>query len=204
MIQNIVCDMGMVLLDHDPLLPCLRHVGDRAVAQRLCDELFWHPEWKQLIDGGVMTEKEYLPLVQARLETPELKALAAEILKDWYLDALFPKSGMEKLIGGLLDRGYRLYILSNAGYSFHDFSYKIKHLERFSGILVSAEEKLLKPDPAIYLRLCEKFHLKPEECLFIDDLQANIEGARSVGMTGYCFEDGNVARLSAYLDALER
>lgn len=204
MIRNIVCDMGMVLLDHDPLLPCLRHAGDRAVAQRLCDELFWHPQWKQMIDGGLMTEKEYLPLAQARLETPELKALAAEILKDWHVDGLYPKSGMDTLTGELLDKGYRLYILSNAGYCFHDFSYKIKHLERFSGVLVSAEEKLLKPDPAIYLRLLEKFRLAPEECLFIDDLQANIDGAQSVGMTGYCYLDGDIARLRAYLDALER
>ena len=53
MIRNIVFDMGMVLLDHDPLLPCIRHAG-RERAQALCDGIFWHPEWMELLDGGVM------------------------------------------------------------------------------------------------------------------------------------------------------
>ena len=47
MIRNIVFDMGMVLLDHDPLLPCIRHAG-RERAQALCDGIFWHPEWMEL------------------------------------------------------------------------------------------------------------------------------------------------------------
>ena len=53
-----------------------------------------------------------------------MKRLVAEILNDWYLDALYPKSGMEAVQKDLLDRGFRLYVLSNAGYSFHKFSYK--------------------------------------------------------------------------------
>ena len=46
---------------------------------------------------------------------------------------------------------------------------------------------MLKPHAEIYERLCEKFDLKAEECLFVDDLQANIDGAKAVGMEGYCF-----------------
>ena len=146
MIRNIVFDMGMVLLDHDPLLPCIRHAG-RERAQALCDGIFWHPEWMELLDGGVMDEQAYIPRAQSRFEDPEMKRLVAEILNDWYLDALYPKSGMEAVQKDLLDRGFRLYVLSNAGYSFHKFSYKIKHIDRFSGIMVSAEERP-QPFPA--------------------------------------------------------
>lgn len=201
MIRNIVFDMGMVLLDHDPLLPCIRHAG-RERAQALCDGIFWHPEWMELLDGGVMDEQAYIPRAQSRFEDPEMKRLVAEILNDWYLDALYPKSGMEAVQKDLLDRGFRLYVLSNAGYSFHKFSYKIKHIDRFTGIMVSAEERLMKPDPAIYRRLCDRFSLEASECLFIDDLPRNIEGAQKAGMNGYCFQDGDVARLRSFLEAL--
>ena len=136
MIRNIVFDMGMVLLDHDPLLPCIRHAGYEH-AQELCDAIFWHQEWGRMIDGGVMDEQGYVPYAQARLADPQLKRLVPEILSDWYLDALYPKSGMDAVQRELLERGFRLYILSNAGFSFHKFSYKIKHIDRFSGIMVS-------------------------------------------------------------------
>ena len=131
-----------------------------------------------------------------------MKRLVPEILSDWYLDALYPKSGMEAVQKDLLDRGFHLYVLSNAGFTFHKFSYKIKYIQQFSGIVVSAEERILKPDPAIYRRLCDRFSLEASECLFIDDLPRNIEGAQRIGMNGYCFQDGDVARLRAYLKDL--
>ena len=115
-----------------------------------------------------------------------------------------PLAGMEQLVADLHDRGYRLYILSNAGHRFRTYEYKLPHPEYLSGILVSAEERMIKPDPRIFLRLCDKFSLKPEECLFIDDSAANVQGAESTGMTGYCFADGDVARLRAYLDGLTK
>ena len=60
----------------------------------------------------------------------------------------------------------------------------------------------MKPDPAIYRRLCDRFSLEPSECLFIDDLPRNIRGAESIGMQGYCFQDGDAARLRSYLSSL--
>ena len=60
--------------------------------------------------------------------------------------------------------------------------------------MVSAEEKLLKPSLEIYQRLYEKFGLKPEECWFIDDSPANVEGAIYTGMGGSVFY-GDVPRL---------
>lgn len=100
-----------------------------------------------------------------------------EILSDWYLDALYPKEGMDLVQKDLLDRGIRLYILSNTGFTFHKFCYKIRYYDRFSGQILSCEERLMKPDPAIYRRLCDRFSLEPSECLFIDDLPAT-SGAR--------------------------
>jgi 2-haloacid dehalogenase len=70
---------------------------------------------------------------------------------------------------------------------------------RFRGILVSGEEKLLKPDPAIYFRALDRFRLKPAEALFVDDRLINVEGAQAVGMHAHLFTgaDDLRARLEA-------
>ena len=57
------------------------------------------------------------------------------------------------------------------------------------GGVMSYEVKCLKPDPAIYQSLFEKYHLKPEECVFIDDNAANIDAAKKLGMKTILFQD---------------
>ena len=202
MIRNIVFDMGKVLLEYDPYQACYRHARNVEKALLLKAAIFDHPDWPAKIDGGLLYDEEYLLDVQDRLDAPELKALAAEVLSDWWLDSLFPKLGMKQLLESLLSKGYRLYVLSNCGYTFRKFEYKIPCVERFSGILVSAEELLLKPDKAVFQRLCDKFGLQMDECVFVDDLQKNVDGAIAAGMQGYCFADGNVEKLASYLDEL--
>ncbi len=202
MIRNIVFDMGMVLLIYNPMLSCLRHAGSEEEARRVYEAIFMAPEWVDGLDRGAITEEALLEAAQSRLDTPRLRRLAADVMADWHLDALWPKEGMDAVIESLLARGYRLYVLSNAGTRFHSYEYKIPHLKAFSGVLISAEERLLKPDPEIYRRLCDRFSLTAEECLFIDDVPRNVEGAEAVGMTGYCYADGDVKRLSAFLASI--
>ena len=57
---------------------------------------------------------------------------------------------------------------------------------------------MLKPDSEIYIRLLEKFGLKAEECLFIDDMEANTETAQELGWKTYCF-DGDVNKLKNHI-----
>ena len=202
MIRNIVFDMGKVLLEYDPYQACYRHAQNVEKALILKAAIFDHPDWPAKIDGGLLYDDEYLIDVQDRLDAPELKELAAKVLSDWWLDSLFPKQGMKQLLESLLEKGYRLYVLSNCGYTFRKFEYKIPCVEQFSGILVSAEELLLKPDVKIFERLCEKFDLQMGECVFVDDLQKNVDGAIKAGMQGYCFADGDVEKLAAYLNGM--
>lgn len=202
MIRNIVFDMGKVILEYEPMLACYRHARDWEKANRLCDAIFRTPEWWINVDGGLMTDIEYAADAQKRLDTPELKAMAADVLADWWHDGLFLKSGMDALIADLLNAKVNLYILSNVGYSFHAFSYKIPHFDRFSGAMISSEEKLRKPDPELFRRLCTRYGLKAEECLFVDDLDRNVEGAMSIGMQGHVFADGDVNRLRERLQNL--
>ena len=93
------------------------------------------------------------------------------------------------------DRGYGVYILSNYPVSYFEVHKAgFEFLKYTDGRVVSGYVKLLKPDPAIYRCLLEKYQLKAEECIFVDDLKANAEGACSVGIHGIQFisyEDAN-------------
>ena len=201
MLKNIVFDMGMVLLAWNPKQSCLRHCDTPERAERLHNLLFQSPEWAGCIDTGKMHIDEYLNLMLTR-SLEEDKPYIRKILSDYWIDALYPIAGMEELVKELLEKGYRLYLLSNVGYQYHDFSYKIIDIKRFSGVLLSCEQKMVKPDPAIYQRLCDLYGLKPEECLFVDDVEKNVQGARSIGMHALCF-DGTPACVEKEIQKLQ-
>lgn len=201
MIRNVVLDMGNVIRVYDPLRPCLRHAGNQAEAETLCQAIFLHPDWGKKVDGGLLTDMEYAKEVQKRLDSPRLQKLAEEVLSDWTVDGLAANPGMDVLIGDLLAAGLRVYVLSNAGYIFREVCRHFPCVDRYSGLMFSAEEKIRKPAPEIYTRLCERFGLEPQECLFADDMDVNVRAAESVGMQGYVFDcpDGLRARLGDVL-----
>lgn len=60
----------------------------------------------------------------------------------------------------------------------------------------------MKPQAEMYRHLYQRFGLRPETCLFIDDLPANAAGAQATGMQAYCYADGNLEKLKAALSAL--
>jgi putative hydrolase of the HAD superfamily len=202
MIHNIVFDMGGVLLDYHPLTTCLRLTDSPEEAQFFLKSVFQVPQWEREYDGGMVSDDEMLAIIQAPLATQAIKDKAAQIFREFHIDALTPFPRMEGVVRELRRRGFSLYLLSNTSLRYYRFKHFVPFIEDFQGVLLSAHELLLKPDPAIYRRFCEKFSLRPEECLFIDDRQANIDGALAVGMAGYCFQDGDTERLGTFLATL--
>ena len=63
----------------------------------------------------------------------------------------------------------------------------MRFLELLDGYILSFREKLIKPDPAIYQLLFDRFGLIPEECVFMDDTQANVDMAIQCGMHAFLF-----------------
>lgn len=199
MIKNIVFDMGMVLIDFAPMNVCRRFTDNEQDAAAVAAALFESDEWV-LVDRGALTEDELLKAAQERLETGAQKKAVAQCLLHWHDYALTPKKGMAQVVKMLKDKGYGVYLLSNTSMRIHAFKHIIPGIALFDGTVFSAEEKCGKPDREIYERLFNKYSLKPGECFFIDDVQANIDGAKSCGMAGYCFADGDVQRLRQTLD----
>lgn len=199
MIRNIVFDMGQVLIRWRPE-EILEHFDlSQEEKTMLLQELFWSPEWIAQ-DRGIITEADMIARVSARL--PEtLHATVEEVIKAWYVWHLTPMPGMAELVRKLKEKGYGIYLLSNASTALRGYFPRIPGSEYFDGLMVSAEEKLLKPQHEIYERLYERFGLVPEQCVFIDDSPANIEGAMLTGMQGIVFR-GDTERLLRELLAL--
>jgi putative hydrolase of the HAD superfamily len=96
------------------------------------------------------------------------------------------------------DAGFRLGILSNMGDGVLEYLRpRFSWLEQFDQLTWSCELGVVKPDPAIYLHTIKKLKVKPEQALFIDNLQKNIVGAEEVGLNAALFE--NVEQLQSDL-----
>lgn len=185
MIKNVIFDMGNVLLEYNPDV-CLEHFvekeEDRAVIKR---ELFEGPEWKEG-DLGYLTDAERFDGVSKRV--PERLHTALKRCATGWVMCMKPVSGAREFCSFVKENGYQIYVLSNASNSFYDYFPDFLPLDYFDGIVVSCDIHMIKPDIRIYEYLLEKYGLKPEECFFIDDMAANIEGAKRAGMNGAVFK----------------
>ena len=186
MIRNIVFDMGQVLLRFVPdyfLERCGVEGEDRGLLKR---EVYQSLEWARM-DRGSLTDEQAAELICRRL--PErLHETVHELIDRWDRPIL-PVEGMEELIAELKEKGYGIYLLSNASYRQHEYWPRVPASRCFDGTMVSADVKLVKPQPEIYRLLCDTFSLEPDECVFIDDAINNVEGAFLCGMHPIVFHD---------------
>ena len=175
---------------------------DEEEMKKVETAVFISPEWI-LLDMGVIPETDALERMQSRLDTEHEKEMARLCLEYWHEYCMWPKDGMGSLVRELKEKGYGIYLCSNASVRLLS-CYKdvIPEIGLFDGVLFSAEVKCMKPQKEMYEHLFKRFDLKPEECFFVDDLQLNIDGARACGMDGYCFADGDVEKLREVLGSL--
>lgn len=184
MIKNIIFDMGNVLIAFHPKEIIKRVHVDEKDAELLENTIFLSREWVDL-DSGSKTEDEICERIKQKL--PErLHDIMSQLIRKWD-DPLVEIEGMEKLVAEIKEKGYKIYLLSNASSRQKEYWDRISASKYFDGTLISADEKMIKPNPEIYLRLFEKFSLKPEESFFIDDSKDNIETGKRLGMQGVVF-----------------
>ena len=198
MIRNIIFDIGGVLADFEPerLMTVLGFSGE---AKEVFREKIFRGLWPAC-DRTPYSEEEISALFKAAVPGFE-----EEVDRMW--DGIAPITREQpyaaQWLRDLKQRGFHVYILSNYGScSFALNSPRYSFLPLADGKLISYEVQLLKPEPEIYRCLCERFGLKPEECVFIDDVPANVEGARGLGFAGIVFtgyEDAS-AQLDSILD----
>ena len=191
MIKNIIFDMGKVLIQFDPLVFMQRTEVAPEDRELLLREVYNSLEWAKM-DRGTLSDAEAADIMCSRL--PERLHEKVHRLVDRWDRPIIPVEGMAELIKELKAAGYKIFLLSNASIRQHLYWPHIPGSEFFDGTMISADEKLVKPQFEIYQRLFEKFSLNPEECLFIDDSPMNIEAADCCKMPGIVFH-GDTAEL---------
>ena len=184
MYKNIIFDLGNVVLNYNPEGYLIKKINDKNKVEIALNNIFKSNEWKML-DRGIITEEEAKRVIKNRvIDNSEIIDLAFE---NWY-DMLRPIEETIELINKLKKNGYKIYYLSNFhSKAFEEVTNKNKVFEEFYGGIVSFKEKLLKPEKEIYMKLLEEYNLNPEECIFIDDMLINIEGAKAVNIKGIQF-----------------
>lgn len=191
MIKNIILDVGKVLVAWEPK-QLMRKIGFSedavcGVSKVLFDSGIWNET-----DRGVLSNEEFLAVAIG--QALEYKK---EILLFWEHvgEAIWQLPYAKEWIRAMKKAGYQVYILSNYG----SWTYEktrdtaLDFLEEVDGAVFSYQVKQIKPDLEIFHSLFEKFALRPEECVFLDDLPANIEGAKAAGMYGIVFTELNEA-----------
>ena len=114
---------------------------------------------------------------------------------DRWLPILTPIESSVELVRLFKEKGLGLYVISNFHRAAFDYIWsRYPWLRLFDGMVISCETQTLKPEPAIYQTLLEKYSLNPAECLFIDDSPANVEGARQMGMHALQYISGEQIR----------
>ncbi len=184
MIRNIIFDMGGVLIrfDRDYFLERLGITGDDK--RLLMREVFLSVEWA-MMDRGALTDEEAAQIICKRV--PQRLHDAVHKLVAMWDRPILEIDGMYELVEELKGLGYGIYLLSNASCRQHDYWPRIPASKFFDGKLISCDVKLVKPQPEIFLLMLQTFHLRAEECFFIDDSPVNIEGALWSGLNGTVF-----------------
>jgi putative hydrolase of the HAD superfamily len=192
MIQNIVFDMGMVLVEFDwpnylKRLPIEPHIKELMVQEALGNAEVWNEH-----DRGVLSDEEFIAF--ACRNKPEIEQGLRMYMEG--VGAIITEYDYSKeWLHTLKEQGYGIYILSNYGAA--PYRYAREHFTYFDeadGIVVSSDVKMIKPEDGIYRYLLDTYHLKPEETVFLDDREDNIATARRLGMKGILFENYEQAK----------
>jgi 2-haloacid dehalogenase len=188
----VIFDVGNVLYGWDPEAFLARQIPDdeRRLAF-IAETGLW--DWHDSLDGG-------RPFDEAAAELSEKFPDYAAHIAAW--GARFgetitdPVPGVHAIVAALDARGVPLFAITNFSADFwKPFRAREAAFFRvFRDIVVSGEEKLLKPDPALYYRALDRFRLQPHEALFVDDRLINVQGAEAVGMPAHLFTNAEDLR----------
>lgn len=190
--RAVIFDVGNVLYGWDPESFLARQLPEDEARLRFIEDVgLW--EWHDGLDGGRRFDEAAAELSGKFPQYAHLIAAWGERFGET-IDA--PVHGVHAIVEELDSRGVPLFAITNFSADFWPpFQAREQaFFRRFRDIVVSGEEKLLKPDPAIYQRALRRFGLAPPQALFVDDRAINVEGAEAVGMKAHLFTDAEDLR----------
>jgi putative hydrolase of the HAD superfamily len=194
--MNVVFDLGGVVVAWNPHDIVARAVADPATRPAAMEHIIRHPDWLEL-DRGTL---ELDDAIQRAVERSGLEETLVRAVVESVPASLVANDETVALIHRVKAAGNGLYCLSNmpsgsmayleARYAFWDL---------FDGAVISSRVHFCKPEREIYEHLLETYGLVPGETVFIDDVAANVEAARALGIHAIQFLD-----VATTADALAR
>lgn len=185
-IDTVVFDLGGVLIDWNPRHLYRQLFDDEAAMEHFLMHVCNGP-WNEQQDAGRPWHEAVATLSR---EHPQQAPMIEAYWHRWEEtlgDALHETVA---LLAALKRRGVRLYALTNwSGETFPVARRRFDFLTWFEGIVVSGDERLIKPDPAIFRRLLERHAIDPARALYIDDAPRNVAAAEKLGMRAFWFRD---------------
>ena len=175
--MKFLFDLGGVFFDWDPNYFFKNVFDDEEERKHFLTEVC-NDQWNFKQDAGRSIAEAELELI------PKFPHYENEI-KMYYknhrkmIRGIFEES--IEVLRQLKDKNYKCYVLSNwSAETFEGIPIDYPFMQLFDGLLISGEDKLIKPDQAIYELAKKRFNLDPEETVFIDDKLENIEAAQKM------------------------
>lgn len=184
--KTVVFDVGNVLLHWD----AKRVYRDVFETDAQIDKFFCEIDfnaWNMAQDAGRSWADG---VAVASAKHPKHADLIARFDRDWHKSVPGPINGTVDILAALKDAGVPLYAITNfSAEKWDECQTRFPFLaDSFQGIVVSAHEKLVKPDPAIFELFLDRHDQGAEDCIFIDDSPANVASAIALGFDGILFE----------------
>jgi 2-haloacid dehalogenase len=187
-----IFDLGGVLIDWDP-----RHLyrklfpGDEEGMERFLAETV-SAAWNRQMDSGRSFQEA---IDELKADHPDRADLIQAYRDRWPEMLGEVDAGTAQILRELRGRGLRLFALSNwSAETFAIARGMFAAFDLFDDILVSGDARLLKPDPRLFEMACRRFGVSPAEVVFVDDIAANVDGARAIGLTAIQFTDSDSLR----------
>ena len=183
MVKNIIFDLGNVIINYNQQDIINRFAKTNEEKEYIMEKNFKSPEW-QRCDLGEITNEEASEIINNR-ENNKYYELTINFWQDWYKSQKINEDVVD-LARELKNKGYNIYVLSNMANPTYNYFSGHEFFSLCSGVIISAQEHLKKPDERIFNVLLSRYNLKPEECVFIDDDDTgrSFETANRMGILG--------------------
>ena len=179
MIQNIIFDLGNVLLTFKPELFLLKYTNNQETINFFINKITRSRTWLEM-DRGIKSVNSARIFFTEKFN--EEKPVIDFFFDNW-MDIFDPVKGNVKILNDLDKNDYNCYYLSNFIKEAYEYvSKKFDFFSIFKGGIISALVKMIKPEQEIYSTLLKKYQLDPQKCVFIDDVMGFLRPARKLGL----------------------
>ncbi len=178
-INTVILDIGKVLVDFD-WMSYIKKLGYHdEINEQLGQCIFLSQGWRER-DRGAKSEEEYIEDFVSN--SPHLEKEIRKIFEN-ITDIVQEYPFTRSFVKSLKEKGMKVFLLSNySKISFEADSQRYTFLPYVDGGIISYQVKFLKPEKEIYEALLEKYQIDPEQAVFLDDVEENLEGARAFGI----------------------